>query len=447
MVFHEMNHKPDKQEAFGACCVLWENKILMPSSHILPSFLVNHISVSVLGLWLLACSLPVMAAPALQPLIDATPTGGTLRPPPGIYAGPALITRPMVLDGGGKVTLDGGDRGTVLKLQTGGAVVRGMRIIRSGDSHDQLDAAILVQGDANLIEHNTLEDVLFGVFFKQSNDNRLSANRIRSRHDELAQRGDAVRLWYSRRNVIEGNDIAHVRDLTLANSPHNRVLSNRIHDARTAVHFIFSPRNLVQDNHISHTATGVVVINSEGVTVRRNSILYVQDGGGAGVVFKESSSGLVDGNDIVHCSTGVMADSPSDPINRITLYGNRIAHSIIGINFYGEKGGHLIHRNRFENNLVHAMLTPGGNPLFNEWFGNYWDDYEGFDRDNDGVGDKPYELYVYADRLWLEFPMARFFLNSPALELLDFLERLAPFSLPELALRDSAPQAHRKDKK
>ena len=159
------------------------------------------------------------------------------------------------------------------------------------------------------------------------------------------------------------------------------------------MHLLFSPRSLVQGNHISHTATGVVVINSEGVTVRRNSILYVQDGGGAGVVFKESSSGLVDGNDIVHCSIGVMADSPSHPINRLTLYGNRIAHNIVAINFYGEKGGHLIHCNRFENNLIHVMLTPGGNPLFNEWFGNYWDDYQGFDRDHDGVGDKPYELY------------------------------------------------------
>lgn len=398
------------------------------------------------GLWLLLLSLPALAAPGLQPLIDATPPGGTLRPPPGVYAGPALITRPMVLDGGGKVTLDGGGRGTVLTLQTGGAVVRGMRIVRSGDSHDRMDGAILVEGDANLIEHNTLEDVLFGVFFKQSNDNRLSANRIRSRHAELAHRGDAVRLWYSRRNIIENNDIAQFRDLTLANSPHNRIVANTIRDGRFAAHFIFSPRNLVQDNRISHTAIGVVAINSEGVTVRRNSILYVQDGGGAGVVFKESSSGLVHGNDIAHCSTAIMADSPSDPINRITLYGNRIAHNIIGINFYGEKGGHLVHRNSFENNLIHAMLTPGGNPLANDWFANYWDDYQGFDRNRDGVGDKPYELYVYADRLWLEFPMAQFFRNSPALELLDFLERLAPFSLPELALHDPAPRAHRKVK-
>lgn len=392
--------------------------------------------------WLLVCSLPLAAAPALQPLIDATLAGGTLRPPPGVYAGPALITRPMVLDGGGRVTLDGGGRGTVLTLQTGGAVVRGMRIIRSGDSHDQMDGALLVQGDANLIEGNTFEDVLFGVFIRQSTGNRLIANHIRSRHADTARRGDGVRMWYSRGNLVEGNDIASVRDLTLANSPQNRIVRNRIHDARTALHLIFSPHTLVEGNHVSHAAAGVVAINSENVKVRLNRIQHVRDGGGAGVVFKESGGGLVDNNEIAHCSTGILSDSPSDGSGQIVLYGNRLVHNITAINFYGEKGGHQVHRNRFENNLIQAMLTPGGNPLANEWLGNYWDDYQGFDRDGDGTGDMPYELYVYADRIWLELPMAGFFRNSPALEVLDFLERLAPFSLPELALRDAAPQAH-----
>ena len=74
------------------------------------------------------------------------------------------------------------------------------------------------------------------------------------------------------------------------------------------------------------------------------------------------------------------------------------------------------------------------------WWGNYWDDYEGFDRNHDGFGDRPYELLAYADRIWIETPAARFFRNSPVLELLDFLERLAPFSSPALILRDPAPR-------
>ena len=61
-------------------------------------------------------------------------------------------------------------------------------------------------------------------------------------------------------------------------------------------------------------------------------------------------------------------------------------------------------------------------------------------QDGDGFGDRPYELLAYADRIWLETPAARFFRNSPVLELLDFLEKLAPFSTPSLILRDTAPR-------
>jgi nitrous oxidase accessory protein len=40
----------------------------------------------------------------------------------------------------------------------------------------------------------------------------------------------------------------------------------------------------------------------------------------------------------------------------------------------------------------------------------------------------------------METPMATFFRSSPVLELLDFLERLAPFSAPHRVLRDGSPR-------
>ena len=51
-----------------------------------------------------------------------------------------------------------------------------------------------------------------------------------------------------------------------------------------------------------------------------------------------------------------------------------------------------------------------------------------------------YELYAYADQIWIEMPPARFFKTAPVLELLDFLERLAPFSSPEMTLKDDKPR-------
>jgi len=78
--------------------------------------------------------------------------------------------------------------------------------------------------------------------------------------------------------------------------------------------------------------------------------------------------------------------------------------------------------------------------LANDWKGNYWDDYAGFDRDADGIGDTPHNVYLYSDRIWMERSMTRFFRASPALELIDFVERLTPFSKPDLILSDPLPQ-------
>jgi len=56
----------------------------------------------------------VSAPPPLQAWIDATATGGTLNAPAGTYSGPVVISRPMVIDGKGAITIDGG--GTTLGI-------------------------------------------------------------------------------------------------------------------------------------------------------------------------------------------------------------------------------------------------------------------------------------------------------------------------------------------
>lgn len=397
-----------------------------------------------LGALLLACSIQTAQAapPALQPLIDATPIGGTLRPAPGVYGGPASVNKPMTLDGGGKVTLDGGGGSLVLTVDTSGATVRGLAIRHSGQSHDRVDAGITILGDGNRIENNTIDDTLFGIHLKQANRNLVRNNRIRSKAVEPSLRGDGIRMWNSVENRIENNWIDGVRDLTIMNSPRNHITGNTIRDARYAMQFVFSPDSVVENNTLSHNVTGIVVLNSDSVMVRRNRIMHSMQSSSAGVAVKKSGRVRVEGNEIVHCAVGVLADSPIDQEESLILLGNRLAHNTIGMQFYGERGGHVIRGNSFEKNLSQVVVfgSDRANAQGNEWHGNYWDDYEGFDLNHDGIGDKPYELYAWADRIWMENPKARFFRNAPALELLDFLERLAPFSAPDMLLRDPAPR-------
>jgi len=394
-------------------------------------------------LWFVAVlSLPVLAATSipLQPLIDATPAGGTLSLAPGDYAGPATISKPLTLEGGHRAVIIGDGRSTVLSVATNGVTIRRVRLTRSGDSHDRLDAGILLEGDDHHIEDNEIDDVLFGIHLKQVNRSRVTGNRITGKDLSLAMRGDAIRIWYSRHNAIESNRFTRARDLTFANSPDNRIVGNHFTDGRYGMHIIFSPRLLVENNRLSNTGTGIVVLYSPNLILRGNHVAHALTDGGGGIVLKESSDALVENNEVLHCSVGLKVDAPPLSDGALTVRNNRFAHNIIGLFFYGEEGGHRFFDNRFENNLSTVAISAPGAGSSNVWRGNYWDGYQGFDRNGDGFGDTPHEIYLFADRIWMETPTATFFRNSPVLELLDFLERLAPFSTPYRVLRDPAPR-------
>ncbi len=379
------------------------------------------------------------ASQSLQAWLDAAPAGSHLRLPAGNYRGPAVLKKPLSVEGDGQVTIDAEGKGTVLTVKASDVTLRGLRFTGSGGSHDALDAGVMLSGNHIVFENNVVDDVLFGVLLHDVHDSRISANRIRSRPIDAAERGDGLRIWNSTYNLIDHNDIRQIRDITVSNAPRNRFIGNTVRYSRRAFNLLFAHRSLIEDNLLEHNSTGIVTLNSDGITIRNNRVLHAMDPSGAGVALKETAAALVVGNDIVHCAHGIMADSPSHPINRISFLDNRVAHNVTGLYFYGERGGHITVGNRFENNLWQVTIIGNGDQSNDIWWGNYWDDYQGFDRNQDGIGDNPHEIRSYADRIWLATPAAKFFRNSPLLELLDFLEKLAPFSSPDLVLRDDAP--------
>jgi nitrous oxidase accessory protein len=389
---------------------------------------------------LLPLSVLAEAYPPLQPLIDKTPEGETLVPPPGIYAGPVVIERSINLDGQHQVTIDNGGKGSVIILQTDGATVRNLHLTNSGESHNDLDAGVQVRGRFNVIKDNVIDNCLFGVDLQQSDHNVVRRNRISSKPLELGMRGDAIRLWYSFHNKITDNDINKVRDTVVWYSADNTITGNTASDSRYSLHFMYSRRNVVEGNRYYNNTVGIFLMYSDGVEIRNNYIAHAAGPTGVGIGMKETSELIIEDNEILYCASGLYIDvSPFQPdtINRFS--GNLIAYNGIGIRFLNDWTGSVFQQNQFVDNLTQIVVTGGKTANRNVWEGNYWSDYEGFDRDENGTGDAPYELYAYADRLWQDEPYAQFFKGSPMLEVLDFLERLAPFSEPNMLVRDKRP--------
>lgn len=402
------------------------------------SLLIN--STKLLLLTLLLFSGAAYSLPPLQLYIDITPEGGVLQPPAGRYAGPAVINKKITVDGRGEVTVDGEGEGTIVTIVADGVVIKGLNLINSGESHNNIDAAILIAADSALIENNTISNSLFGVHLRQANNNIIRNNRISSKDEELSLRGDGVRMWYSEGNRIEDNEFVAIRDLLISNSSNNYIAGNTIKDSRMGMELVFSHDNQIINNRIDGNLKGMILIYSDAVEIRENEITHLRDRTATAISVKGSSKATIVDNTILHCAIGLIANAPIHPEHVFTLQGNRFAYNNIAMYFYGEKGGHRIYDNRFENNLTDVVVSGSSSARGNDWRGNYWDRYVGFDQDQDGYGDHPYDVYIFSDRLWMDRPMAQFFRGAPSLAVLDFVERLAPFSEPVLILRDSQPK-------
>lgn len=378
--------------------------------------------------------------PSAQPFVDAAQDKAYVTIPPGIYAGPLVINKPVSVGGDGQVTIDAGGKGTALIIDTDGATVRGLRLVNSGESHNDVDAGIHVKGSFNVIRDNVIEDTLFGIDLSQSDNNVIRRNRIRSKDLELGVRGDAIRLWYSRNNVIEENEIINSRDMVVWYSIDNTIRKNRVSGGRYGLHFMYAQYNLVEDNTYWDNSVGIIMMYSDGMVIRGNRITNGVGATGVGIGLKETSKVTIEDNEIVYCSTGIYLDvSPFQPETVNKVERNHIAFAGIGVLFHNDWKGNELRGNRFEHNLVQVSVNARASAARNLWESNYWDDYQGFDRDGDGIGDTPYEQRVYADRLWMDVPPAAFFRGSPVLTMVDFLERLAPLTEPILLLRDSKP--------
>lgn len=384
---------------------------------------------------------PPAAARPLQPLIDATPSGGSLRLEAGVYAGPAVIAKPMVLRGRPGAIVDGGGVGTVLAVEADGVTVAGLTLRNSGDRNDGIDAGLRITGGNGVFEDLVVEDCLYGIQLQQADGNRVRRNRISSKDLPEARRGDAIRVWYSTRNLFEANEITRVRDGFGIQAIDNHLRGNRVTDSRYGVLMLYGNGTRIEANRFDGNAVGVMAIASDDLVIDHNSIRSGSLFAGQGLLFKDSSRARVEGNDLFANATGIYIDaSPVEAEERNLFRGNRISFSGTSVMLHSDLAGNVFEANAFVGNHAEVVVRGGGTALRNAWRGNHWDAFEGFDRDGDGVGDTPFEVWSWTDRLWMDVPDAQLFRATPSLAIVDFAERLSLSREPRLLLADPAPR-------
>ncbi|MDU8928526.1 nitrous oxide reductase family maturation protein NosD [Alisedimentitalea sp. MJ-SS2] len=401
----------------------------------------------IIGLvWGLALATPGLAG-ALQDMINAAEDGAEIVPPAGVYSEQIVVDRPVVIDGRNGVVIDGVGQGTVVTLSATGATLKNLEIRNSGRLHNKVDAGMRIEGSFNVVRDVEIHNSLFGIDMTQASNNVLRRVYISSKDLPLEMRGDSIRIWYSDNNKLEDLTVEDARDIVIWYSQGVEIRDSTIRRGRYGIHFMYAHDNLVEDNEISDCVVGVFMMYANDTTVQNNEILRSWGASGVGVGFKETSGAKILGNKIIGNASGVYLDpSPWDPDKTNLFEGNTIAYNGIGIEFHTEWKGNHFRNNSFASNFTQISVRGRGTAMKESWEGNFWDDYAGFDKNDDGQGDVPYEIYNYADRIWMEVPHASFFRGGLALAALDFVERLAPFSEPKLLVREQSSLMQRPER-
>lgn len=377
----------------------------------------------------------------LQALVSIAEPGDTIKLRPGIYTGPVVITtNNIVIDGSGVCTIDGLGKGTVVTIEADSVQIKNFLITNSGGSHDKINAGITLKGNYNIVENCRIKECLFGVDIFQSDHNKILHTEITSlSRREMALKGDAIRLWYSKHNLVKHNYWHHVRDMVVWYSLDNSFEENMGLNNRYGIHFMYSHNNRIYKNELNGNSVGVFLMYSERTIMTENTIMNSQGVSGMCLGMKETSSNQILNNRFIYSAEGIHFDvSPFVPEKINTIAYNEIAFCGSGMFFHNNQEGNLIKENYFHNNLA-QVTAEGRTANGNMWVNNYFDDYQGFDLDDDNVGDTPYLLYTYVEHLWDFNKNVKFFYGAPILVILDFLERLAPFSQPKFVLRDNKP--------
>jgi nitrous oxidase accessory protein len=386
----------------------------------------------------------------LQDYIDNAKEGSIIKLKAGTYKGNVVITKPISLVGVEEgVVLDGLGVGSVVTIKSSYVTLKNLTLRNSGERADILDAAVNINGDTTTgalkqceVSGCRILDSLLGINMEIVNNSLIEDNFITSKNYDLGLRGDGVRLWYSNDNIVRKNHLYRSRDMVIWYSHGNTIEENLGEYGRYSLHFMYAGKNYVRNNTYQHNSVGIFFMYSNDTIATGNLVKSAVGATGIGIGLKDATNFVIEDNTIVYNSQGMYIDrSPFEPDTNNWIRNNKIMYNAEALHFHSLCENSIITGNTIVGNIEDVVNDSRSEKDFNNEFNmNFWDNYEGFDRNRDGYGDNTYRLYQYADKLWTYNPNVKFFYGSPVLSLLNFLSKLAPFSEPIFLLEDKQPK-------
>jgi nitrous oxidase accessory protein len=373
---------------------------------------------------------------SLRQAVVRAQDGDTILLQKGTYKeGNIVIEKSIQLIGVDDPVLDGENRYEILTVTGNGIVIRGIHFQNSGYSSQNDFASISIINARNfIVENNTITHSYFAIHVANAEYGVIKNNTIAGTPKTEQTSGNGIHLWKCANMVLEENDIQGQRDGIYFEFVTNSVIENNFsHDnIRYGLHFMFSNNDAYMHNTFKKNGAGIAVMYSKFMLMQGNTFEYNWGPNAYGVLLKEISDSRIYNNTFLQNSAGIVMEST----NRIEVAQNAFTGNGWALRIQASCDGSDVHHNNFSANTFDVATN--GTLMMNRFYSNYWDKYEGYDLNRDGVGDVPYHPVSLYSMVIEQNPNTLMLLRSFMVSLLDRAEKAIPSLTPE-ALVDEHP--------
>ncbi|MBK6997977.1 MAG: right-handed parallel beta-helix repeat-containing protein [Lewinellaceae bacterium] len=232
---------------------------------------------------------------------------------------------------------------------------------------------------------------------------------------------------------IKGFEIRNSGQLSTLDVANSEIrYNNSEQNLRYGLHFMFSHNDHYHHNRFHHNGAGVAVMYSRQVQMMENEFGYNWGGSAYGLLLKDISDSHIWKNIFEHNSAAVYMEGAS----RITLEQNQFRENGWALRVQASCDANVIRQNNFFGNSFD--VSTNGSLVLNTFDGNYWDRYEGYDLNRDGVGDVPFRPVSLYAVVVEKMPYGLLLMRSFMVYLMDKAEKIIPSLTPE-QLMDQKP--------
>lgn len=373
---------------------------------------------------------------SIKSAIELAAKGDTIRIMKGIYKeGNMVIQKSIVVIGIDYPVLDGENKYEIFTIAANDVSIIGLRMINTGvGSINDISAISAIEAKRLRVLNNQFENTFFGIHLANCLGSVVEDNVLHSNAEVEHQIGNGIHAWKCDSIIVRNNKVSGHRDGIYFEFVTNSLVEKNLshHNMRYGLHFMFSHNDEYRSNIFQNNGAGVAVMYTKKVKMISNRF---EDNWGAssyGLLLKDIGDADIQLNHFAKNTVAVYMEGSS----RCHFTQNVFSGNGWAVKMQANCDENVYSKNSFLSNTFD--MATNGSLVLNTVDANYWDKYEGYDLDEDRVGDVPYHPVSLYSMVVEKMPSAVMLWRSFLVYMLDRTEKVLPSATPE-NLKDIHP--------